>query len=56
LIEYIIETSDDCDGEEIDEDKNECVYVIPYGITGLVDKKTLLQCGERVINQHLLYL
>ena len=56
LIEYVVETPDDYDGKETEDDDDESVYVIPYGITGLVDKKTVLQCGEKVMNQHLLYL
>ncbi|CAB3989658.1 cold shock domain-containing E1-like [Paramuricea clavata] len=48
LIEYFVETPDDYDGKETEDDNDESVYVIPYGITGLVDKKTVLQCGEKV--------
>lgn len=45
-----MEKPSDYDGQESDDDENESVCVIPYGITGLVDKKTLLQCGEKVMN------
>ena len=48
LIEYVVETSEACDGKDTEEDGDDPVYVIPYGITGLVDKKTVLQCGEKV--------
>lgn len=48
LIEYAVEKQSDYDGQESDDDENQSVCVIPYGITGLVDKKTLLQCGEKV--------
>ncbi|XP_028402725.1 cold shock domain-containing protein E1-like [Dendronephthya gigantea] len=44
LIEYMIETSDS-ESKDVEDD---VVYVIPYGITGLVDKNTVLQCGEKV--------
>lgn len=45
-----MEKLSDCDGQESVDDGNELVCVIPYGITGLVDKKTVLQCGEKVMN------
>ena len=48
LIEYVVETSETCNGKDSEEDGDGSVYVIPYGITGLVDKKTVLQCGEKV--------
>lgn len=50
LIEYVVEKLSDYDGQESGDDGNELVCVIPYGITGLVDKKTVLQCGEKVMN------
>jgi hypothetical protein len=51
LIEYVVLTSGECGEDESEEEENE--ILIPYGITGLVDKKTVLQCGEKVNNKHL---
>jgi hypothetical protein len=53
LIEYVVQTSGECGEDESEEEENETAFVIPYGITGLVDKKTVLQCGEKVNNKHL---
>lgn len=51
LIEYVVETSgEENDNEDHENDNEDSLHVIPYGITGLVDKKTVLQCGEKVMN------
>ena len=46
LIEFVEKSSSNGVDDEADEAAT--ISVIPYGITGLMDKKTMLQCGEKV--------
>ena len=54
LIEFA-ENADDNENADVNENGEElkeedaATSFIPYGITGLVDKKTVLQCGEKVL-------